>query len=124
MEKFMLELELRYSEVKNGDEHYRMPKIVIGIYDSWDEAAKIGNDIIANVLAKEFEVRTHDKFIKNSLWGLPNNLATNTCYSRGKPEYFFQIKTLNITTDVKTFITDAIEKYEAYKEWYRNQDED
>ena len=124
MEKFMLELELRYREVKNGEDHYRTPKIVIGIYDSWDEAAKIGNNIIADVLAKEFEVRADDRFIKNYLYGSPQNLVTNTCYSRGKPQYFFHIKRLNITNDVKTFVMDAIAKHEAYKEWYRNQDED
>lgn len=28
MEKFMLQLELRYREVKNGDDYYRTPKIV------------------------------------------------------------------------------------------------
>lgn len=124
MEKFMLELELRYREVKNGDDWPKCPKIVIGIYDSWDEAAKIGNDIIADVLAKEFEVRADDKFIKNYLYDSPLNLVTNTCYSRGKPQYFFQIQRLNITNDVETFVTDAIAKYEAYKEWYRNQGED
>lgn len=124
MEKFILELELRYREVKNGDDHYRTPKIVIGIYDSWDEAATIGNNIIADILAKEFEVRADDKFIKNYLFGSPQNLVTNTCYSRGKPQYFFRIERFNITDDVKTFITDAIAKHEAYKEWYRNQSED
>ena len=123
MEKFMLELELRYSEVKNGDDHYRMPKIVIGIYDSWDEAAKIGNEIIADVFAKEFEVRAGDRFIKNYLYGSSLNLVSNTCYTRGKPEYFFQIKRLNITTDVETFVTVAIAEYEKYKEWARNNNE-
>ena len=123
MEKFMLELELRYREVKNGDDHYRTPKIVIGIYDNWDEAAKKGNDIIADFLSKEFEVRADDKFTRNYLYGLPQNLVTNTCYTRGKPEYFFQIKRLNITANVKAFITNAITKYEAYKEWYRNQND-
>ena len=124
MEKFMLELELRYREVKNGEDHYRTPKIIIGIYDSWDEAATIGNNIIADVLAKEFEVRVGDKFVKNHLYGSPLNLVSNTCYSRGKPQYLFKIKRLNITNDVKTFVMDAIAKHEAYKEWYRNQDED
>ena len=124
MEKFMLELELRYCEVKKGEGYYRTPKIVIGIYDSWDEAAKVGNNIITDVLAKEFEVRADDKFIKNYLYGSPQNLVTNTCYLIGKPEYFFHIKTLNMTTDVETFVTDAIAKFETYKEWCRNQDED
>ena len=119
----MLELELRYRKVENGEDWPKCPKIVIGIYDSWDEAAKIGNGIIADVLAKEFEVRAEDKFIKNYLWGSPNNLATNTCYSRGKPQYFFRIKRLNITDDVETFVTDAITEYEKYKEWARNNNE-
>ena len=123
MEKFMLELELRYREVVNNDDWPKCPKIVIGIYDSWDEAATIGNNIIADVLAKEFEVRADDKFIKSYLYGSPQNLVTNTCYTRGKPQYFFQIKRLNITDDVETFVTDAIAKYEVYKEWYRNQDD-
>lgn len=123
MEKFILELELRYREVKNGDDRYRTPKIVIGIYDSWDKAAKIGNDIIADVLAKEFEVRADDKFMKNYLYGSPLNLVTNTCYSRGKPEYFFRIERLNITTNVEAFVTAAIDKYEKYKEWVRNNNE-
>ena len=119
----MLELELRYREVENNDDWPRCPKIVIGIYDSWDEAAKKGNDIITDVLAKEFEVRADDKFIRNYLYGSPQNLVTNTCYTRGKPQYFFHIKRLNITADVETFVTDSIAKYEAYKEWYRNQDD-
>lgn len=123
MEKFMLKLELRYHEVNNGDENYRTPNIVIGIYDSWDEAAKIGNNIIVEVLSKEFEVRADDKFIKNYLWGTSQNLVTNTCYPRGKPQYFFKIERLNISSDVETFVTDAITKYEAYKEWYKNQDD-
>lgn len=62
-EKFMLELELRYREVNNGDDHYRTPKIVIGIYDSWDEAEKEGNAVINNCLANHFIIR--DKFVKN-----------------------------------------------------------
>lgn len=123
MEKFMLELELRYREVKNGDDRYRTPKIIIGIYDSWDAAAKKGNDIIADVLAKEFEVRADDKFTRNYLYGSPLNLVTNTCYSRGKPEYFFRIERLNITNDVEAFVTAAIAKYEKYKEWVRNNNE-
>ena len=124
MEKFMLELKLCYREIRNGDDSYRESKIVIGIYDSWDEAATIGNNIIADVLAKEFEVRIGDKFVKNHLYGSPLNLVSNTCYTRGKPQYFFRITRLNITNDVKTFVMDAIAKNEAYKEWYRNQDED
>ena len=121
MEKFMLQLELRYREVKNGDDYYRTPKIVIGIYDSWDEAEKVGNAVIRNCLANHFTIR--DKFVKNYVYGMPNDLICNLS-SDGKPSVFFAIKKLNMTTDVETFVTDAIVKYEAYKKWCRNQSED
>ena len=120
-EKFMLELELRYREVKSEDYCYRTPKIVIGIYDSWNEAEKIGNEIIRNCLANHFDIR--DKFVKNYVYGMPNDLICNYG-SDGKPSVFFSIRKLKMTTDVETFVTDAIAKYEAYKEWDRNQDED
>lgn len=120
-EKFMLELELRYREVKNGDDHYRTPKIVIGIYDSWDEAEKEGNAVINNCLANHFIIR--DKFVKNYVYGMPNDLICNI-KGDGKPSVFFAIRKLKMTTDVETFVTDAIAKYKAYKEWERNQDED
>lgn len=121
MEKFMLELELRYREVRNGDDHYRTPKIVIGIYDSWDEAEKVGNAVIRNCLANHFAIR--DMFVKNYVYGMPNNLICNHG-SDGKPSVFFAIQKLNMTTDVETFVTDSIAKHEAYKKWFRNQHED
>lgn len=121
MEKFMLELELRYREVKNGDDYCRAPKIVIGIYDTWDDAEKKGNEIIRDCLANHFTIR--DKFVKNHVFGAPNNLICNL-KGDGKPSVFFAIRKLNMTTDVETFVTNAIAKYETYKEWYRNQDEE
>lgn len=119
MEKFSLELELRYREVKDGDDRYRRPKIVIGIYDSWDEAEKVGNEVIRNCLAKHFTIR--DKFVKNYVYGLPNNLICNLS-SDGQPSVFFAIRKLNMTTDVETFVMDAITKYRTYKKWRKNQD--
>ena len=121
MEKFMLELELRYREVVNNEDWPKCPKIVIGIYDTWDEAEKVGNGIIRDCLANHFTIR--DKFVKNYVYGMPINLICNHG-SDGKPSVFFAIRKLNMTTDVETFVTDAIAKYKAYKKWWRNQDED
>ena len=120
MEKFMLELELRYRYVKNGNDHYVTPKIIIGIYDSWDEAEKVGNEIIRDCLANHFAIK--DKFVKNYLFGAPNDLICSHGSNR-KPSVFFAIRKLNMSTDVETFVTDAIAKYEAYKEWYKNQND-
>lgn len=121
MKKFMLELELHYRVVENGEDWPRCPKIVIGIYDSWDEAEKVGNGIICDCLANHFTIR--DKFVKNYLYGSPNRLVCSH-RSDGKPSVFFKINTLNMTTDVETFVSDAIAKYETYKEWSKNQDEE
>lgn len=120
MEKFMLELELRYRGVKNDEDYYRTPKIVIGIYDCWDEAEKVGNEIIRDCLANHFAIR--DKFVKNYVYGMPNNLVCNHG-SDGKPSVFFAIRKLNMSTDVETFVTTAIVEHEKYKEWVRYNNE-
>lgn len=120
MKKFMLELELRYRKVENGEDWPKCPKIVIGMYDSWDEAEKVGNEIIRNCLANHFTIR--DKFVKNYVFGSPNRLVCSHG-SDGKPSVFFKINTLEISSDVETFVTDAITEYEKYKEWARNNNE-
>ena len=116
----MLELELRYREVCGDEDHYRTPKIVIGIYDSWDEAEKVGNGIIHNCLENHFTIK--GKFVKNYVYGTPNNLICSHG-SDGKPSVFFAIRKLNMSTDVETFVTDAIAKYKTYKKRYRNQND-
>ena len=123
-EKFILELELRYRIVKNNDERYVNPKVLIGIYDSWDEAERKGNEIIRNVLSKHFEVRNDDYFERNYLFGRPNNLVTNCCYHKGRPQYFFHILKRPVYEDIEQFITTAINDYEAYKQWNRTRDEE
>lgn len=116
----MLELELRYRKVVGDDDIYTTPNIVIGIYDTWEGAAAKGNEIISQCLSKHFDVRGDDKFQKRYCYGMPNNLVTNTCYRKGKPEYFFAIRKLNMTDDVETFVTNAINEYNKYLEWKQN----
>lgn len=120
MEKYMLELELRYRKVVGDEDRYATPQIVIGIYDTWEEAEVKGNEIISQCLSKHFDVRGGDKFTKNYCYGIPNNLVTNTCYHKGKPEYFFRIRKLNMTDDVETFVTNAINEYNQYLQWQQN----
>ena len=124
MEKYRLELELRYRKVINNEDFYQCPKIVIGIYDTWEEAEKVGNNIITNCLSNHFEVRADDKFMKRYAFSCPNNLVTNTCYSKGKPNYFFNIIKMVMSDDVETFVTNAIKEYEEYKLWEKNNEED
>lgn len=45
MEKYMLDLELRYRKVVD-DDRYTTPQIVIGIYNTREEAEVKGNEII------------------------------------------------------------------------------
>lgn len=117
-EKFALELELRHREVKNGEVYYRTPKIVIGIYDSWDEAGKEGNTVIQNCLANYFLIT--DKFGENYTNGMPNNFICNLG-DYGRLPMSLAIRKLKTTTDVETFVTDAIAKHEEYKEWEKSK---
>ena len=116
----MLELELRYHHVKDGVEHACGPKIVIGIYDTWEEAEKIGNEIINDTIQKYYP-RKLDNFKKNHIYGMPKDLV---CYywDKNVPDFFFKITKLNISNDVDTFIGNAIKDYNEYKKWFETQE--
>lgn len=116
-EKYILKLELRYRSVNKDVDHYVCPKIVVGIYDDWETAAREGNKVVKDHLSRYFEVRGDDLFMKRYAFGFKNNLVSNTCYTRGKPTYFFTIEKIVISDDVVGFVENAIKEYDDYKEW-------
>ena len=116
----MLELELRYRYVKDGFGHPRKQQIVIGIYDTWEEAEEKGNKIIKDNIQKYYPKKL-DNFKKNHVYGIPKDLV---CYywDKNVPDFFFKITKLNISNDVDTFIGNAIKDYNEYKKWFETQE--
>jgi len=90
--KEVLKVEFRYND-KDVSIH-KKKTITIGIFDTLAEAVNAGNNTL-NTLSKSFEVRKTDKFKSNGLFGKPDRLVTNTCYSTNGVEYFANIEQLH-----------------------------
>lgn len=119
IQKELLTIEFRYHDRPKGDWDSGHPKkiITIGVFDTLEEAVKKGNEAL-KVLSEHFSVRADDRFKVNGLFGSPDRLVTNCCYSTKGISYFAKITPLRFDdlsdTIKETF--DAYERYKSYKE--------
>lgn len=118
MNKELLAIEFRYYDVpKNKDfSGHESKTITIGIYDTLEEAIMQGNKTL-DILSKKFEVRPDDKFKLRHLFGIPQRLVTNTCYTTKGIAYFAKITTLKFDDlgDTIEEVFKATERYRKHK---------
>lgn len=107
MKKELLTVEFRYNDKPKycTECRYVSKTVTIGIFDSLEEAVKVGNDTLRE-LSKSFEVRDNDVFKIQGLFGFPDRLITNTCYPTKGVQYFAHIESLDFC-DLPTTITEA-----------------
>lgn len=117
--KELLTIEFRYNDRPKGDwdgTHHKKT-ITIGVFDTLEEAVRKGNEVL-KVLSEHLGKRANDCFKVNGLFGSPDRLITNNCYSTKGITYFAKITPLKfddlLTTIKETF--DAYERYKSYKE--------
>ena len=117
--KELLTIEFRYHDRPKfeGDGECRTKTITIGIFDTLEEAVREGNKTIES-LSKHFQVRPDDKFKVHGLFGNPDRLVTNCCYSTRGIQYFAKITSLKFddlsSTIQETF--EAADRCRAYRE--------
>ncbi|HYD91705.1 MAG TPA: hypothetical protein VEA37_09500 [Flavobacterium sp.] len=123
MKKFLLTFEFRYMDKPYNEDFsgHTSKTVTIGIYDTIDEAVKAGNDCLTNFKAPDFDARQTDKFKVKGLWGSPDTLVTNTCYSKDKVTYFGKIDTLQFK-DLSETIKETFEARKRYEDYKSNQD--
>lgn len=118
MNKYILTFEFRYRKIPSNpviSEHVN--KIVtIGIYETLEEAVEVGNQHL-QTLSKTYEVRPRDKFELKGESGrsFPNLLVTNTCYARGKSQYFGKITKLSFQ-DIESTIQEVERDNNEYRD--------
>jgi len=114
--KELLTIEFRYYDKPISSEFSgcKTKTITIGVFDTLEQAIEEGNKAL-NTLAKSFEVRHDDKFKLNHLFGKPNRLVTNTCYSTNGIQYFATITKLEFN-DLTDTIDNTFKSVERYKE--------
>lgn len=94
--KELVTIEFRYHDKPNnqGVGECKSKTITIGIYDTLEEAVKEGNKAIQKLAEKGFQVRSDDHFKIHGLFGYPNRLVSNCCYSTKGVQYFAKITKL------------------------------
>lgn len=118
MSKELLRIEFRYKDKPDstGSTH-RNKFITIGIYDTLEEAVKIGNKLLTEVLIKHFHIRKDDRFSVNGFLGSPERLVTNCCYPTKGITYFAKIIKLDFDNleDTIDNILDSAYRYIEYR---------
>lgn len=123
MQKELLTIEFRYNDRPRGD--WDGPScsktITIGIFDTLEEAVKKGNEIL-KVLSEHFEVRNDDLFKIHGLFGNPDRLITNCCYTTKGIAYFASITPLRFD-DLSETIKETFRAYDRYKQYKQENEE-
>jgi len=123
MTKELLTVEFRYHDAPRGewDSECRTKEITIGIYDTLEEAIEKGNEVL-NSLSYTFEVRSDDKFKLKYLFGTPQRLVTNCCYTTKGIQYFAKITQLKYE-DLGNTVDETFKALERYKEHKRLEED-
>lgn len=123
MKKELLTIEFRYHDRPewSHDSGYRTKTITIGVFDTLKEAVDEGNRKLKS-LSEHFEVRADDVFKENGLFGFPQRLVSNSCYTTKGVSYFARITSLEFD-DLSDTIAETFRAYDRYKQ-YRNELED
>ena len=139
-----MEREEKIKAVKNKDKRYdgqffvavKSTKIVccpscssrtpleknIVFFDTLEEAVKAGNETL-KVLSEHFQVRSDDRFKVRGLFGTPDRLVTNCCYTTKGIAYFAKITPLKFD-DLSETIAETFKAYDRYRQYRREQEND
>jgi len=128
MEKYLVDIEFRYSDAPRYEDDYtsRTKKATIGVYDNFNEACVAGNNLLENLESKfklhKFPDGTSankSRFSKNGgCFGSKNDLVTNLAYLKTPFSFYAQIKTLKYLPINET-IQDVVNSCKNYKKYDR-----
>ena len=104
MEKYLVRIEFRYSDAPETEDEYtsKNKKVTIGVYDTFEDACKSGNNLL-EILESKFELHqfpdgskaSRQRFSKNGgCFGSKNTLVSNLAYLKTPFEFYAKIETL------------------------------
>lgn len=127
MEKYLLTIEFRYSDIPKTEDGYtsKTKKVTIGVYNTFGEACKNGNNLL-EVLESKFELHefpdgrkaSKERFSKNGgCFGSKNTLIANLAYLKTPFDFYAKIETLkyNPIDEVLEDVASSLERYRNYK---------
>lgn len=122
MNKYELTFEVRYNDVDNfGHNLVTKSQITtLGIFDTYDDACRAGNDFLDNTISKYYKRPHYDDLRR--IGEMHIDLATNSCLSDDNT-YFVRIRKIKIGNPIE-LIMDAKDAAERVKEYRKKYGED
>lgn len=127
MEKYLVRIEFRYSDAPKTEDEYtwKNKMITIGVYDTFDDACKNGNNLL-EVLESKFELHQYpdgtkaskERFSKNGgILGSKNTLVSSSAYLKTPFVFYAKIETLEYSPidEVIEDVVSASKRYINYK---------
>ncbi len=133
MKKYLVKIEFRYSNVPKSDYDYpsKNKMVTIGVYDTFEDACKNGNDLL-EVLESKFELHvfpdgskaSKERFSKNGgSFGSKKNLVASLAYLKTPFEFYAKIDTLEYD-DIDEVIDEVVNSVEEYKIYLANNEDE
>lgn len=127
MEKYLVKIEFRYCdrpETEDGSIS-RNKVVTIGVYDTFEDACKKGNELL-ETLENKFDLHrfpdgskaSKQRFSKNGgTFGSKKTLITNLAYLKTPFEFYATIEALKHTPIVEAIddVVDSSKRYRSYK---------
>lgn len=120
MNKELVYIEFDYLDKPRDDDSGEIytKTVIIGIYDSFEEAVENGNKALALLKARGFDLRENDKFVNSSESN--KRLVSNCCYPTNRIKYFAHIKQMD-SSNLSEVINNMCESYKRWKEYKENE---
>ena len=133
MKKYLVTVEFRYSDVPKTyyDCSSKSKIVTIGVYDTFEEACKNGNNLL-ELLESKFELHvfpdgskaSRERFSKNGgSFGSKKNLVVSLAYLKTPFDFYAKIDTLKYD-DIDEVIDEVVNSVEEYKIYRANSEED
>lgn len=127
MKKYLVRIEFRYSDAPKTEDGYisKNKKVTIGVYDTFEDACKNGNNLL-EVLESKFELHqfpdgtkaSKKRFSKSGgSFGGKKILVSSLAYLKTPFEFYAKIETLEYSPieEVIENIVGASKRYRNYK---------
>ena len=129
MKKYLVRIEFRYSDAPKTEDGYtwKNKKITIGIYGTFEEACKNGNNLL-EVLEGKFELHqfpdgskaSKERFSKNGgSFGSKKTLVASLAYLKTPFEFYAKIETLEYSP-IEEVIEDVVSASKRYIDYKNN----
>ena len=119
MNKYELTFEVRYNDVDNFRHNLETKSQIttLGIFDTYDDACRAGNDFLDNTISKYYKRPNYDNFCR--IGALCINLSTNSRLDCGIT-YFVKIRKIRMGNPIDLIMDakDAAERVKEYKKKY------